>query len=312
MSWAERAFGAVQSKLPLTVSQGITAAYFKAQTAYKVGSRGTHSASQSISLLPAMKFKILPALTDNYMYLLVDDATKEAAIVDPVAPETVMDAVQAEGVSLTTFLTTHHHWDHAGGNKKMAELAQGLRVLGGDDRIDALTQKVGHGDELTLGSLAIKCLFTPCHTTGHICYYVTSGENTPAVFTGDTLFLGGCGRFFEGTADQMHKALVETLGVLPDETKVFCGHEYSLQNLKYGRHVEPKNEVVQAKIAWCEEKRALNPPEPTVPSTIGEEKQINPFMRVNEPTVQTHAGKDTPIETMAALRAEKDNFKAPK
>lgn len=100
----------------------------------------------------------------------------------------------------------------------MAELVQGLKVFGGDDRIDALTQKVVHGDELSLGSLAIKCLFTPCHTTGHICYYVTSGENQPAVFTGDTLFLGGCGRFFEGTADQMHKALVETLGVLPDET----------------------------------------------------------------------------------------------
>jgi Zn-dependent hydrolases, including glyoxylases len=119
----------------------------------------------------------------------------------------------------------------------MAELAQGLRVLGGDDRIDALTQKVGHGDELTLGSLAIKCLFTPCHTTGHICYYVTSGENTPAVFTGDTLFLGGCGRFFEGTADQMHKALVETLGVLPDETvsgqKRHCGDKSSFYTAFY-------------------------------------------------------------------------------
>ena len=113
--------------------------------------------------------------------------------------------------------------DHAGGNKKLTELVKGLAVLGGDDRIDALTRKVGHGDEVKVGSLEVKCLFTPCHTTGHICYYVTSASDgvPPAVFTGDTLFLGGCGRFFEGTGDQMYKAMVDILGALPNETVKF-------------------------------------------------------------------------------------------
>jgi len=129
------------------------------------------------------------------------------------------------------------------------------------------------------------------------------------VFTGDTLFLGGCGRFFEGTAEQMYEALVNILGKLPPDTKVFCGHEYSLQNLRFGLHVEPDNQSIKDKIEWCNEMRNSTPAQPTVPSTIAEELQINPFMRVGQPTVQAHAKQTDPIETMRALRAEKDNFK---
>jgi len=259
-----------------------------------------------------MQVRVLPALSDNYMYLLVDKQTKEAAIVDPVDPDSVLKAVKEEGVNLTTVLTTHHHWDHAGGNKGLLEKAAGLTVLGGDTRIDGVTRLVGHDDEASLGSLSIKCLATPCHTTGHICYYITDAQSgEKIVFTGDTLFLGGCGRFFEGTAEQMYAALVEKLGSLPDETKVYCGHEYSLQNLAYGEHVEPANQLIKDKIEWCRSKRESSPAEPTVPSTIAEEKLINPFMRVEEASVQAHA-KTTGangIETMRALRAEKDNFK---
>ena len=166
-----------------------------------------------------MKIRILPALSDNYMYLLVDNDTKEAAIVDPVDPDSVIKAVEEEGVKLTTLLTTHHHWDHAGGNADLIKRVPGLTVFGGDDRIDGVTRMVKHGDELKVGSLNIQCIFTPCHTTGHICYYVTKNTDK-AVFTGDTLFLGGCGRFFEGTAPQMYEALVKKLGTLPGETKV--------------------------------------------------------------------------------------------
>ena len=121
---------------------------------------------------------------------------------------------------LFTGNTTFFLRDHAGGNKKISELVSGLQILGGDDRIDALTRKVGHGDTLKVGNLDIKCLFTPCHTTGHICYYVTSSDDpgNKAVFTGDTLFLGGCGRFFEGNGEQMTKAMVDILGALPDDT----------------------------------------------------------------------------------------------
>ena len=130
-----------------------------------------------------------------------------------------MNAVQSEQVNLTTVLTTHHHWDHAGGNQKLLELRPDLHVIGGDDRIDALKQKVTQGDQVKIGNLNILCLFTPCHTTGHICYYVTDNDNgSKAVFTGDTLFLGGCGRFFEGDGAQMNEALNVKLGALPDET----------------------------------------------------------------------------------------------
>lgn len=259
-----------------------------------------------------MKVRILPALSDNYMYLLVDTATKQAAIVDPVDPDSVVAAVAKEGVTLTTLLTTHHHWDHAGGNAEMIKKVPGLTVIGGDDRIDGITRKVGHGDSLSLGDLSIKCLATPCHTTGHICYYVTQGDTADkAVFTGDTLFLGGCGRMFEGTAPEMHTALNTVLGSLPGETLVYCGHEYSLQNLAFGAHVEPDNRAIQDKIRWSKEQRGSSPALPTVPSTIQEEKNINPFMRVSEASVQKHTGTSDPVETMAALRGEKDEFKAP-
>ncbi|XP_034526524.1 hydroxyacylglutathione hydrolase, mitochondrial isoform X2 [Ailuropoda melanoleuca] len=237
-----------------------------------------------------MKVELLPALTDNYMYLIIDDETKEAAIVDPVQPQKVVETVKKRGVKLTTVLTTHHHWDHAGGNEKLVKLEPGLKV----------------------GSLSVKCLSTPCHTSGHICYFVTKpgSSEPPAVFTGDTLFVAGCGKFYEGTADEMYRALIEILGRLPPDTRVYCGHEYTINNLKFARHVEPSNAAVQEKLAWAKEKYSIG--EPTVPSTIAEELTYNPFMRVREKTVQQHAGETDPVTTMRAIRKEKDHFKVPR
>ncbi|CAH2307414.1 hydroxyacylglutathione hydrolase, mitochondrial isoform X1 [Pelobates cultripes] len=259
-----------------------------------------------------MKIELLPALSDNYMYLLIDEESKEAAIVDPVQPQKVVEAVRKHGVKLTTVLTTHHHWDHAGGNEKLVKMVSGLKVYGGDSRIGALNQKISHLSTFKIGSLHIKCLSTPCHTSGHICYFVTKPGSTeqPAVFTGDTLFVAGCGKFFEGTPEEMYKALIETLGRLPPETRVYCGHEYTINNLKFARHVEPNNEAVKEKLVWAKE--TYNNGEPTIPSTIAQEFTFNPFMRVREKSVQQHAGKDDPIATMGAIRKEKDNFKVPK
>lgn len=257
---------------------------------------------------PDMKVQILPALQDNYMYLIIDEKSKDAAIVDPVDPEAVASAVKENNVNLTKILTTHHHWDHAGGNEKMVKKFENLEVYGGDDRVGALNCKVKHNDKFNIGSLNVLCLATPCHTSGHICYYVTGEEDTPAVFTGDTLFAGGCGRFFEGTADQMYKALIETLGKLPNETKVYCGHEYTGNNLKFGIHVEPNNEDILQKMKWVCSQREKNMP--TVPSTIENEKLTNPFMRVHEQSIMEHTNEKDPIKTMAYLRREKDNFKA--
>ncbi|XP_053551058.1 hydroxyacylglutathione hydrolase, mitochondrial isoform X3 [Bombina bombina] len=256
-----------------------------------------------------MRVELIPALTDNYMYLLIDEETKEAAIVDPVQPHKVVDAVKKHGVKLTSVLTTHHHWDHAGGNEKLVKMVSGLTVYGGDSRVGALNRKVSHLTTFQVGSLHIKCLFTPCHTSGHICYFVTkpSSSEPPAVFTGDTLFVAGCGKFFEGTADEMYSALIEILGRLPPETRVYCGHEYTINNLKFARHVEPDNSAIKQKLSWA--KDTYNKGEPTIPSTIAEEFTYNPFMRVREKAVQRHAGEDNPISTMASIRKEKDNFK---
>ncbi|XP_063046826.1 hydroxyacylglutathione hydrolase, mitochondrial isoform X1 [Engraulis encrasicolus] len=273
-----------------------------------------HSVERKSSLvdLVNMKIELLPALSDNYMYLLIDEDTKEAAIVDPVEPVKVVEAVKKHGVKLKTVLTTHHHWDHAGGNEKMVKLVSGLTVYGGDDRVGALTKMVKHNNTFKVGSLNVRCLFTPCHTTGHICYYVTKDNSSepPAIFTGDTLFIAGCGKFFEGTADQMYTALIEIIGQLPPETRVFCGHEYTVNNLKFARHVEPDNETIRKKLAWAKEKFSNG--EPTVPSTVADEFSFNPFMRVRERSVQDHAKKSDPIETMKAIRKEKDNFRVPK
>ncbi|XP_015433901.1 PREDICTED: hydroxyacylglutathione hydrolase, mitochondrial isoform X2 [Dufourea novaeangliae] len=285
----------------------LTSLYFKAKSISTNGFYGTHCVSAFIQQ-PNMKVQILPALQDNYMYLIIDEATQEAAIVDPVDPDSVASAVQQNNVKLTKVLTTHHHWDHAGGNTKLCKKFANLQVYGGDDRIEALTNKVTHDDRFNIGELKVQCLATPCHTTGHICYYITGDQDPPAVFTGDTLFAGGCGRFFEGTADQMYKALIQVLGLLPNETKVYCGHEYTESNLKFGRHVEPLNEAIRQKIESVRIQREKL--HPTVPSTIQEEKLTNPFMRVHEQPVMDHTEQRDPIQTMAFLRREKDNFKA--
>lgn len=255
-----------------------------------------------------MKIKILPALEDNYMYLIIDEESNKAAIVDPVEPKKVLAVASKEGIELTTVLTTHHHWDHAGGNTELLELKKDLVVYGGDANIGGLTNQIKHGDEFSVGNLQIKCLLTPCHTKGHVCYFVTDVGNrsAPAVFTGDTLFSAGCGKFFEGNADQMYTALIKILGSLPNETEVYCGHEYTANNLLYAAHVEPNNKVILDKLLWAKEKKGAG--EPTIPSTIGAEKTFNPFMRVHEEDVQKHANVQDPIAVMEALRNEKNMF----
>ncbi|XP_015597835.1 hydroxyacylglutathione hydrolase, mitochondrial isoform X2 [Cephus cinctus] len=275
-------FNSLFRACPTWLESQVTAAYFKAKSFSTNGFRGTHSICSTVQQSD-MKVQILPALQDNYMYLIIDEESREAAIVDPVDPNTVASAVEKNNVNLTKVLTTHHHWDHAGGNENLCKKFNNLQVYGGDDRIGALNCKVKQGDTIKIGNLEVTCLQTPCHTSGHICYYITNGSETPAVFTGDTLFAAGCGRFFEGTAEQMYKALIEILGKLPDETNVYCGHEYTENNLKFAVYVEPENQDILKKIEWSREKREKQ--EPTVPSTIDA------------------------IKTMEALRKEKDSFK---
>ncbi|CAG7699884.1 unnamed protein product [Allacma fusca] len=222
---------------------------------------------------PNLSIITIPATQDNFMYLIVDKTSGEATVVDPVEPQRVLQVVNQEQVTLKSVLTTHHHWDHAGGNQKLVDLSVNengnrLEVYGGDTRIEALTKPVAQGDII----------------------------QKPAVFTGDTLFIAGCGRFFEGTPPQMYDALITKLSSLPDDTLVFCGHEYTVSNLKFALSVEPDNQDVVNKLTWAENQRAGK--KPTVPSTIAEEKRINPFMRVNLPSLQQRVGASDSINCM--------------
>ncbi|CAA3014476.1 hydroxyacylglutathione hydrolase cytoplasmic [Olea europaea var. sylvestris] len=257
-----------------------------------------------------MQILHIPCLEDNYAYMIIDEATKEAAVVDPVEPHSILRVAQENGVDLKLVLTTHHHWDHAGGNEKLRQMVPDIKVYGGSiDNVQGCTNKVENGDKISLGAeINILCLHTPCHTKGHISYYLTGKEGEdPAVFTGDTMFIAGCGKFFEGTAEQMYHSLCVTLGSLPKPTRVFCGHEYTVKNLLFSSIVEPDNVRISQKLSWAQQKRAKGLP--TIPSTIEEELETNPFMRVDLPEVQEKVGCKSPVEAIREIRKRKDEWR---
>ncbi|CAF0844245.1 unnamed protein product [Rotaria sordida] len=249
-----------------------------------------------------MKIRHFNALKDNYMYLITDDKTTECAVVDPAEPKELVETIKKEGLKLTTILTTHHHYDHAGGNNKMLELMGAekgqIKVVGGDESLQGLTHLVQDNEKIQIGELEVTCLLTPCHTAGHVCYLVTDKQQQ-AVFTGDTLFIGGCGKFFEGSAAQMQSSLQKLAGLDP-KTLVYCGHEYTKTNLEFAATVEPDNQDLKAKQASLKSV--------TIPSTIGDELKFNPFMRTNQKSVQAFTGKADPIECMGELRERKNKF----
>ncbi|KAI5124342.1 hypothetical protein M0805_008949 [Coniferiporia weirii] len=266
-----------------------------------------------------MKVVPVPVRSDNYAYLLIDDSTNEAAAVDPFDMAKVRAAAEKEGVTIVANLTTHHHYDHSGGNK--ASMFPGAPIYRGQARVEAADKAkpvrhndveysdVKDSDEFTISKqLSIKCFATPCHTQDSICYYVTDKAKPTepgAVFTGDTLFLGGCGRFFEGTAAEMHRAL-SYLGTLPDATIVCNGHEYTAGNLAFAKSIEPGAPGI-ARLQALVDNNAVT----TGKSTIADEKEWNVFMRLSSEKLRETLGanSDTPAESvMDALRNKKNNF----
>nr|CEL66543.1 TPA: hydroxyacylglutathione hydrolase, putative [Neospora caninum Liverpool] len=252
---------------------------------------------------------LVPTLSDNYAYLLIDRATKQAACVDPAEPRKVVAAAKKAGVDLKMCLCTHKHLDHSGGNEELSATHPEIEIVGsGYEQTPGVQKTVRDGDSLSLGSLQIRVLHAPCHTGGHVLYFVTSPQQphlAPIIFTGDTLFVGGCGRFFEGSAGQMCHALLDVIRPLPKETRVYCGHEYTKSNLEFALRVEPDNTDLQEKYRWTVEQRNAN--RPTIPSTVEQETRFNPFMRVEERTVQEamHSVGDK-VETMQRLRDMKN------
>ena len=303
-----------------------------------------------------MRVVQIPTLLDNYTYLIVCEKTGECGIVDSPDAEATIEAInnvmvrwfdrlttaQAHHVRVTAILSTHHHWDHVGGNEELANKYR-VPVYGGDERIPKLTNQVGEGDTIEVGEIRFLVLEIPGHTKGHIAYYAPPSPTASSValrasgnsaqfalgpvaqvsllalpsgeggilFCGDTLFAAGCGRLFEGTSPQMVASLTK-LKNLPDDTKVYCGHEYTQKNLEFALTLEPNNAAVRKKYEEVVEKRKRG--KSTVPTTIAEEKSYNPFLRWDSAeliaTLQNKISglKPDPISIFAAARGLKDQF----
>ena len=256
--------------------------------------------------MTGLEIRRLPALRDNYLWLVHDPGTGQTAIVDPAEAAPVEAALEAEGWHLTHILNTHHHADHTGANVAL-KARWGCTVVGpraDRERIPALDIAVGDTDEVRLGGHAARVFDVPGHTRGHIAYWFDGNQ---ALFVGDTIFAAGCGRMFEGTPEQFWNSLAR-LRALPDETRVFCAHEYTESNLRYAAHVLPEDDAIRRR--QQEVAAARRRGEATVPSLLGIEKRTNPFLRCDEAQVAAAVGlrEAAPSRVFGALRKQKDAF----
>jgi hydroxyacylglutathione hydrolase len=256
--------------------------------------------------MSVLEIELVPCLTDNYAYLLRDPASGAVAAVDPSEAPPVEAALARHGWRLSHILNTHHHFDHTGGNEAL-KARYGAQVVGPKAdraRIPAIDIEVDETAPFALGEAEARILFIPGHTRGHIAFWFPESK---AVFCGDTLFALGCGRMFEGTPEEMWRSL-DKLRALPADTRVYCGHEYTQANARFAVTVEPENRALANRSTAIDAARAQG--RPTVPSTIGEERDTNPFLRADQPAVARAMGLEAnnPVAVFAAVRARKDSF----
>lgn len=257
-----------------------------------------------------MEVKRLPALSDNYIFLLYDPTQNIAATVDPAEAKPVLKLLKQLDAELVAIFNTHHHFDHVGGNRELKKQYPQAVVYGSAEdqgRIPHQEVFLREGDTVTFAGRSGKVLFVPGHTRGHIAYYFppSDGEEIGELFAGDTMFVGGCGRLFEGTPTEMVNSLGK-LKALGDETRLWCAHEYTLKNYQFAMSVEPNNPVLQKR--YQEVQQARKEGQATVPSLLKQEKQTNLFLRWDDENLQTIAHSDDPVETFKHLRSMKDRF----
>jgi len=248
------------------------------------------------------------AVNDNYSFVLHDDVTNVTAVVDPAQAEPVMAFLNEKGWSLDYILTTHHHWDHVNGNLALKK-QMACQVVGNASeahRIPGIDIPVKPGEYFMMGSAKAQILLLPGHVNGHIGYHF---PQTGMLFSGDVIFSMGCGRLFEGTAEEAFGSLKQ-IAALPDETKIYAAHEYTLANGRFARHVESDNPAIEAYMAACKDKRKQGIP--TIPTTVAIEKQVNPFLRTHSASIRQFLGMEEASDAavFAELRRRKDTFKS--
>ena len=253
-----------------------------------------------------MKVEIISCLEDNYSYLIIDKNNKKTCIVDPSEPRPVINFLEKNNLKLNYILNTHHHYDHIGGNIELKK-KYNAKVIGfkGDyKRIPEIDFKLEDGEIWKQDNFEAKIIHVPGHTLGHICFHFYNENN---LFTGDTLFSLGCGRIFEGTYEQMFSSL-EKIKKLPHKTKIYCGHEYTLQNSKFCIKYDKDNLELIKKINDI--KKKLNNNQPTIPTTLEEELKSNIFLRSDNFKIKNNLNMNTgsSLDTFSKLRDLKDNF----
>ncbi len=252
-----------------------------------------------------MRITGISLLDDNYAWILRPEDGSACAVVDPSECEPIRNYLLGEGLALGWILATHHHQDHVGGIPDLADVTGRPRVLcsrADGERLPDVNKFVANGEEMMVAGSKLTVMLVPGHTNGSVAWHF---PDIKAVFTGDTLFTGGCGRLFEASAEKMYDSLLR-LRALPEETRIYCGHEYTTKNLKFALEVEPNNTKARERLGNEELRRAQE--EPTVPARLGLEKLTNPFLRADDPSLMDRLGTKSPLETFKTLRKMRDAF----
>jgi len=253
-----------------------------------------------------LEINIIEAFSDNYIYIIRNESKNITSVVDPGESTSVIKFLKDRDWHLDEIVNTHHHHDHIGGNTKLLEIYKSKLIapLYDKSRIPNIDILVSNNDLIDIAGTKTKVIHTPGHTSGHVCFYMAD-ENY--LFSGDTMFYLGCGRVFEGTMKQMWSSLLK-LRSLPDNTSVYCGHEYTSSNAKFANNIDPKNHFLKETIVEVLNKRKRGLP--TVPFQLGKEKNINPFLRADDEIFTNSIGfkASNPDEIFRAMRLQKDNF----